>query len=51
MKFFCLKCGKEVEGTNVQEAETRKNTVRYTGKCSVCGSKLSRFAQKPKCAC
>ena len=42
MKSYCLKCKKNTENINPSVSSTSNGRYRY-GRCSVCGSKKSRF--------
>ncbi len=43
MEGYCVKCHKKVEMKDGKEVKTANNRNMMQGKCSVCGTKVSRF--------
>ena len=43
MKSHCLQCRKDTENINSKVSKTSKNKTMVLSKCSICGSKKSRF--------
>ena len=48
MLRYCLKCGKNTENSDSKILKTKKLRTIMQSKCSVCGSKKSRFVKKAK---
>ena len=46
MLRYCLKCGKNTENSDSKILKTKKFRTIMQSKCSVCGSKKSRFVKK-----
>ena len=46
MKSFCLKCKKDTENINPRVSNTSNGRAMILSKCSICGSKKSRFIKK-----
>jgi methionyl-tRNA synthetase len=46
MKFYCVKCRKNVEEQMLREDKTKKGLRIAKGKCSICGTKLARILGK-----
>ena len=46
MLRYCLKCGKNTENSDSKILKTKKFRPIMQSKCSVCGSKKSRFVKK-----
>ena len=43
MKSYCLKCRKDTENINPRVSKTSNSRTMVLSKCSICGSKKSRF--------
>ena len=43
MKSYCLKCRKNTENINPRVSKTSNGRTLLSWKCSICGSKKSRF--------
>ena len=43
MKSYCLKCRKNTEDINPRVLKTSNGRTMVLSKCSICGSKISRF--------
>ena len=43
MKYYCLKCKKDIEKINPRVSITRNGRTMIWSKCAICGSKKSRF--------
>ena len=43
MKSFCLKCKKDTQNINPRVSNTSNGRAMILSKCSICGSKKSRF--------
>ena len=43
MKSYCLKCRKYTENINRRVSKTSNNRIMVLSKCTICGSKKSRF--------
>ena len=43
MKLYCLKCRKETENINPRVSNTSNGWKTMLSKCTICGSKKSRF--------
>ena len=43
MKSYCLKCRKDTENVNSRVSKTSNNKIMALSKCSIYGSKKSRF--------
>ena len=43
MKSYCLKCRKDTENINPKVSSTSNSKAIILSKCSICGSKKSRF--------
>ena len=46
MDTYCLKCKKSTGNTGSKIFKTKNNRLRMKSKCSVCGTKKSRFVKK-----
>ena len=46
MKTYCLKCTKDTNNIDPKMFETKNNRLLMQSKCSVCGTKKSRFVKK-----
>ena len=45
MKSYCLKCKKDTENINPKVSNTSNDKTMILSKCTICGSKKSRFIQ------
>ena len=45
MKSFCLKCRKDTENINPRVPNTSNGRTMILSKCTICGSKKSRFTK------
>ena len=45
MKSYCLKCRKDTENINPKVSKTSNNRIMVLSKCTICGSKKSRFTK------
>ena len=43
MKSYCLKCRKDTEIINPRVSNTSNSRIMILSKCTICGSKKSRF--------
>ena len=43
MKSYCLKCRKNTVNINPKVSKTSNDTTMALSKCTICGSKISRF--------
>ena len=43
MKSYCLKCRKDTENINPRVSNTSNDRAMILSKCTICGSKKSRF--------
>ena len=43
MKSYCLKCRKDTENINAKVSSTSNGRAMTLSKCTICGSKKSRF--------
>ena len=43
MKLYCLKCRKDTENINPRVSNTSNGRKTMLSKCTICGSKKSRF--------
>ena len=43
MKSYCLECRKDTENINPKVSKTCNNRIMVLSKCTICGSKKSRF--------
>ena len=43
MELYCLKCRKYTENTDPKVSDTSNGKVMILSKCTICGSKKSRF--------
>ena len=43
MKSYCLKCKKDTENRNTKVWKTSNDRAMVLSKCTICGSKKSRF--------
>ena len=43
MKSYCLKCRKDTENINSKVSNTSNGRTMILSKCTICGSKKSRF--------
>ena len=48
MKSYCLKCRKNTENINPRVSKTSNGRTMVLSKCTICGSKKSRFIKNPK---
>ena len=46
MKTYCLKCKKDTDNIDPKMFRTKNNRLLMQSKCSVCGTKKSRFVKK-----
>ena len=46
MNTYCLKCKKNTGNTDSKMFKTKNNRLLMQSKCSVCGTKKSRFVKK-----
>ena len=46
MKTYCLKCKKDTENIDPKIVRTKNNRLVMQSKCSVCGTKNSRFVKE-----
>ena len=46
MNTYCLKCKKDTANTDPKMFKTKNNRLLMQSKCSVCGTKKSRFVKK-----
>ena len=46
MNTYCLKCKKNTGNTDSKMFKTKNNRLLMQSKCSVCGTKNSRFVKK-----
>ena len=46
MESYCLKCKKYTNNINPQVSSTSNGKMMILSKCSICGSKKSRFIKK-----
>ena len=46
MNTYCLKCKKDTFNINPKMVKTKNNRLLMQSKCSVCGTKKSRFVKK-----
>ena len=45
MKSYCLKCRKDTENINSKVSNTSNDRTMILSKCTICGSKKSRFVK------
>ena len=45
MKSYCLKCRKDTENINSKVSNTSNGRTMILSKCTICGSKKSRFVK------
>ena len=48
MKSYCLKCRKDTENINPRVSKTSNGRTMVLSKCTICGSKKSRFIKNPE---
>ena len=48
MLLHCLKCRKNTESKNPKAVKTKNKRVMILSKCTVCGSKKSKFIKEQK---
>ena len=48
MNTYCVKCKRDTENINPKMFRTKNNRIIMQSKCPVCGSKKSRFVEKPE---
>ena len=48
MKSYCLKCRKDTENINSKVSNTSNGRTMILSKCTICGSKKSRFIKNQK---
>ena len=46
MKTYCVKCRKDTDNIDPKMFRTKNNRLLMQSKCSVCGTKKSRFVEK-----
>ena len=46
MNTYCLKCKKDTANIDSKMIKTKNNRLLMQSKCSVCGTKKSRFVKK-----
>ena len=46
MKTYCLKCKTNTDNIDLKMFKTKNNRLLMQSKCSVCGTKNSRFVKK-----
>ena len=46
MNTYCLKCKKDAANTDLKMVKTKNNRLLMQSKCSVCGTKKSRFVRE-----
>ena len=46
MNTYCLKCKKDTSNIDPKMVKTKNNRLLMQSKCSVCGTKKSRFVKK-----
>ena len=46
MESYCLKCKKNTKNVNAQVSSTSNGRVMILSKCTICGSKKSKFINK-----
>ena len=46
MNTYCLKCRKDTENIDPKMVKTKNNRLLMQSKCSVCGTKKSRFVKE-----
>ena len=46
MKTYCVKCRKDTENIDPKIVRTKNNRLVMQSKCSVCGTKKSRFVKE-----
>ena len=46
MKTYCLKCKKDTDNIDPKMFRTKNNRLLMQSKCSVCGTKKSRFVKE-----
>ena len=46
MNTYCLKCKKDTANIDPKMVKTKNNRLLMQSKCSVCGTKKSRFAKE-----
>ena len=46
MKTYCIKCRKDTENIDPKIVRTKYNRLVMQSKCSICGTKKSRFFKK-----
>ena len=46
MSTYCLKCKKDTANIDPKMVKTKNNRLHMQSKCSVCGTKKSRFVKK-----
>ena len=46
MNTYCLKCKKDTSNIDHKMVKTKNNRLLLQSKCSVCGTKKSRFVKK-----
>ena len=46
MKTYCLKCKTNTDNIDPKMVETKNNRLLMQSKCSVCGTKKSRFVKE-----
>ena len=49
MNTYCLKCKRNTSNTDPKIFKTKNNKLLMQSKCSVSGTKKSRFVKKTKC--
>ena len=46
MNTYCLKCKKDTSNIDLKMVKTKNNGLLMQSKCSVCGTKKSRFGKE-----
>ena len=46
MNTYCLKCKKDTSNIDLKMVKTKNNGLLMQSKCSVCGTKRSRFVKE-----
>ena len=49
MNTYCLKCKTNTSNIDRKVFKTKNNRLLMKSKCSVCGTKKSRFVKKTRC--
>ena len=51
MNTYCLKCKKDTDNIDPKMVRTKNNRLLMQSKCSVCGTKKSRFVKEQHAKC